>query len=79
MMNNFLNSFPDRWQAPLGRLELAAMAIIVLCAFAIILSIVINFIECSRTQPRRRIGANLEKTGPNDNGLIVNVEFVGAL
>ena len=54
MISDLLKSVSDRWQTPVGRVELVAMAVIVLCAFAIILSIVINFLECSRNPPRKR-------------------------
>ena len=51
-MNDLLKPWLERWHNPLGRLELAAMMTICLCAFAILVSIVVNFVECGRNQTK---------------------------
>jgi protein-S-isoprenylcysteine O-methyltransferase Ste14 len=44
-MAELLQALGQRWRSAPGRLELAAMALIGLCASAIVLSILINFLE----------------------------------
>jgi protein-S-isoprenylcysteine O-methyltransferase Ste14 len=60
-IEDFLQVLLDRWRS-MGWLEVVTTAIIALCVLAIFISIVINFVECSRT-PAKTVKRSIVATG----------------